>query len=477
MPVLISVAAAILLLLTVLLIRAVCHKPRQRRVEGGERLEVDIDRAAAELSALIACKTVSSRDRSEEDDAEFEKLENILPEIFPTIYKNCEFEKVGDRALLFKWSGKHDGDPTVLMAHYDVVSADESSWSHPPFAPEIHDGFLYGRGTLDTKITVSAMLHAAERLMEKGFVPESDVYFAFGGDEEIAGHGASEIVDLFESRGIKPAMVLDEGGAVVRGLFPKVVPPASIIGVAEKGMVNLSYTAESTGGHASTPKGHTPVTRLARAVSKVYLSPFPVRMTPPARQMVDNLSRNSSFGYRFIFANLWLFAPVLDLITRGGGDLAALIRTTVAFTEMHGAEGANVIPSEASVISNSRILPGETAESVRARIEELIDDSHVKVEIIHAQEPSRLSRTDCPEYDRVADTAAEIWPESIVTPYLMVACSDSRHWGRLSDRVYRFSPLEFVDTERATIHGIDERIALTSIGKAVEFFYSFIKKC
>ncbi len=477
MPLLISAAAVLVLLLAVLLIRAVCYKPHPRRVEKSEKLNVDINRAAAELSSLVACRTVSSRDKSEEDDGEFERFERVLPEIFPTIYGNCEFEKVSDRALLFRWSGKSDSAPTVLMAHYDVVSADEGAWSYPPFAPEIHDGFLYGRGTLDTKITVSAMLHAAERLMEEGFTPESDVYFAFGGDEEIAGHGAVDIVDLFESRGIKPALVLDEGGAVVRGLFPKVDPPASIIGVAEKGMVNLSYTAESTGGHASTPKGHTPVTRLARAVSKVYLSPFPVRMTPPARQMVDNLSRNSSFGYRFIFANLWLFAPILDLITRGGGDLAALVRTTVAFTEMHGAEGANVIPSEASVISNSRIIPGETAESVRARIEELIDDPHVKVEIIHSQEPSRLSRTDCPEYDKVADTAAEIWPESIVTPYLMVACSDSRHWGRLSDRVYRFSPLEFVGPERGTIHGIDERIALTSIGKAVEFFYRFIKKC
>ena len=477
MPLLISSTSILTALLAVLLIRALCFKPHKKQATETERIAVDTDRAAAELSRLVECKTVSSRNKSEEDEREFEKFERILPEVFSIIHKNCDFEKIKDRALLFRWHGKKASDPTILMAHYDVVSADGEGWTIPPFEPEIRDGFLFGRGTLDTKITVSAMLHAAERLMEEGFVPESDVYFAFGGDEEITGHGASDVVDLFESRGITPALVLDEGGAVVKGLFPKVAPPAAVIGVAEKGMVNIRYTAKSTGGHASTPKGHTPLTRLARAVSRVYKNPFPVKMTPPARQMLDNLARNSSFGYRFIFGNLWLFSPILGLITRGGGDLAALVRTTVAFTEMRGAEGANVIPGEASVVSNSRILPGESPESVRDRIERLVDDENVRVEIINCQEPSRLSRTDCPEFDRVAATVSEIWPESIVTPYLMVACSDSRHWGRLSDRVYRFSPIEFVGAERGTIHGTDERIALTSIAKSVEFFYRFIKKC
>ena len=478
MPLLITLASIFAALFAVLIVRAISFQPcKKKQTARVEKLTVDTDRAVAELSRLIECKTVSSRNKAEEDEREFEKFERTLPEVFPVIYKKCVFEKVGDRGLLFRWQGKKSDGPTVLMAHYDVVSADGEGWTCPPFEPEIRDGFLYGRGTLDTKITIAAMLHAAERLMDEGFVPESDVYFAFGGDEEITGHGASDIVDLFESRGITPALVLDEGGAVVKGLFPRVIPAAAAIGVAEKGMVNIRYTAKSTGGHASTPKGHTPVTRLARAVDRINRHPFPVRITSPARQMIDSISRNSSFGYRLVFANLWLFSPILSLITRGGGDLAALIRTTVAFTEMRGAEGPNVIPGEASVVSNSRILPGETPESVRARIEKLVDDEHVKVEIINSQEPSRLSRTDCPEFDRVSDTASEIWPEAIVTPYLMVACSDSRHWGRLSDRVYRFSPIEFVGAERGTIHGTDERIALPSIAKSVEFFYRFIKKC
>ena len=476
MPFLIALAVLLVLLFAVLFIRALCHKPRQRATATVEKIAVDTDRVSAELSRLIECKTVSSKDKTLEDESEFIKLEKLLPKLFPLVFKKCEFEKISDRSLLLRWRGESDKAPTVLMAHYDVVAAEKSDWSYPPFSPEVHEGFLYGRGTLDTKITVAAMLHAAERLMEQGFTPRSDIYFAFGGDEEIGGHGASDIVTAFEKRGIRPALVLDEGGAVVRGLFPKVSRPAAIIGIAEKGMANLPYPAKSTGGHASTPKGHTPVTRLARAVDRVYSTPFPVRLTPGAAAMLDRLSRHSSFGYRFIFANLWFFLPVISLVTRGGGDLAALLRTTVAFTEMHGAVGANVIPPEASVISNSRILPGETPSELRDRVEQIVDDPHVEVELIHAQNPSRLSRTDCPEYERVESTAAEIWPHAIPTPYLMVACSDSRHWGRLSDRVYRFSPLEFVGDERASIHGNDERIALSSIEKSVEFFYRFIKK-
>ena len=476
MPFLIVSAVLLAILVTVLIVRTVLFVPRMPQVGELEKIAVDTDRAAGELSALIACKTVSNQDRSLEDESEFAKLERILPKIFPIVFKKCEFEKVGDRGLLLRWSGKSQTSPTVLMAHYDVVAADGSQWSYPPFSPEIHDGFLYGRGTLDTKLTVAAMLHAAERLMERDFTPLHDIYFAFGGDEEVSGHGASEIVALFEKRGIYPALVLDEGGAVVKGAFPGVRRSAALIGIAEKGMANIAYTVRGGGGHASTPKGHTPVTRLARAATRAMRKPFPYRMTLPTKLLLDRVMRHSTFGYRLIFANLWFFSPIIRLITRDGGDLAALLRTTVAFTEMHGAEGMNVIPAEATLMSNSRILPGETPNAVRDRLAGLVDDPEVEVSVLSAQPPSRLSLVDCPEYARVESTASEVWPNAIASPYLMLACSDSRHWGRLSDRVYRFSPLEFVGDERATIHGNDERIALSSIDKAVEFFYRFIRK-
>ena len=242
MPFLITSLVALAILLLVLFIRALAFKPEEKDVPKVDEITVDTERAVMELCRLIECKTVSMKDRSLENESEFLKLERTLPELFPVVFKKCSFEKVGERGLLLRWRGRSEARPTVLMAHYDVVAAGGDEWLFPPFSPEVHDGFLYGRGTLDTKLTMSTMLHAAERLIEEGFVPERDVYFAFGGDEETGGVGASEIVALFEKRGIFPSLVLDEGGAIVRDLFPNVDRSTAVIGIAEKGMANISYT-------------------------------------------------------------------------------------------------------------------------------------------------------------------------------------------------------------------------------------------
>lgn len=476
MPFSISFGALLILLFAVVLVRTLRFVPQKRKPRKIEKIAVDLERATEELSELIGCRTVSNKNPDLEDRAEFERMPKLLAKLFPAVHKTMTLEMPSDRSLLFRWRGEGDGAPTVIMAHYDVVSADESAWTRPAFSGTVDNGFLYGRGALDTKLTLSTSLHAAEMLITEGFVPKNDVYFAFGGDEEISGKGAVAIVDLFERRGIYPSLVLDEGGAVVKGIFPGVKRSAALIGIAEKGMADVLYTAKSSGGHASTPKGHTPVTRLARAATRVATHPFPFRLTEPTRLMLDRVTRHSTFGYRMIFGNLWLFAPVLNLITREGGELGAIVRTTVAFTEMHGAYGTNVIPPEASLVSNQRILPGETPESVREHLERAVADSEVKVNILSAQPPSRVSRVDCAEYEKVEETAQEVWQNAVVSPYLMLACSDSRHWGRLSDRVYRFSPMEFVGDERASIHGNDERVSLSSIEKSVEFFYRFIKK-
>jgi len=466
-----------MVLLAAVLVRTALFVPEVKKPATIESVCVDVGRAAEELSSLIKCKTVSDRNSELEDEGEFKRFEELLRKLFPNLHNVCTFEKVGPRALLYRWKGRSSEHPTVLMAHYDVVGAEESEWTVSAFGGEISQEFLYGRGALDTKVTLSSMLHSAERLICEGFIPRTDVYFAFGGDEEIGGRGASDIVALFEQRGIFPALVLDEGGAVVKHVFPGVKKKVALIGVAEKGMANISYTAKSNGGHASTPKQDTPVTKLARAATRVNSRPFPFRITEPTHLMLDKLARHSTFGYRVIFANLWLFSPVLNLITRKGGELGAIVRTTTAFTEMHGAVGMNVIPPTASLISNHRILPGETPDTVKKRVERSVGDPDVTVEIVSAQLPSTISRTDCEEYKKIEKTIEEVWQNIIVSPYLMLACSDSRHWGRISDRVYRFSPLEFVEDERASIHGNDERISLKSLEKTVEFFIRFIKQC
>ena len=466
----------VLLLLFVLLLRAAAFKPEKNHRPPSAPISVSGDAAAKTLSEMIKCKTVSSRDKSFEDEREFEKFKSLLPKLFPGVYGVSVCEEVSDRAILLRWRGKSADFPTVLMAHYDVVSVEEEKWDKPAFEGLIENGVLWGRGAIDTKITLNGILSAAEALIEEGFTPERDVYMAFGGDEEINGHGASDIVKLFKERNIEPGMVLDEGGAVVSDVFPGVKRPCALIGIAEKGMLNVEYSVEGGGGHSSSPEPHTPVGKLSMACVQVEKRPFKFRITPPAQKMFDVLARHSSFAYRLIFANLWFFSPILSLITKkSGGELNALVRTTVAFTQMEGSKGMNVIPPKARMVSNHRIIPGETMESVAKRLKDTVKDDSVSIRIIDGMNPSRVSSTDSPEWQRLSNAVSDTWQEAIVSPYLMLACSDSRHWGEISDRVYRFSPMALSKEERGCIHGNNERVPIETVAKAVEFYTRLIK--
>ena len=362
------------------------------------------------------------------------------------------------------------------MSHYDVVSVSEEDWEKDAFGGIIENGVLWGRGTLDTKGTLNGVLQAAEALIADGFVPERDVYFAFGGDEEINGHGAPDIVALFKERGITPGLVVDEGGAVVEKVFPGVPGACALIGVAEKGMINVRYTVKGCGGHSSSPAPHTPVGILSAACVKMEKHPFKFRLTPPAEGMFNTVSRHSTFLYRLIFANLWCFSPVINLLGKlSGGEINAMVRTTTAFTQMEGSRGINVIPPVATMASNHRIIPGETMESTVDRIKRTINDDRIEISVISGMNPSRVSVTEGEGWDRLTASVADTWPEAIVSPYLMLAASDSRHWGEISDKVYRFSAMALSKEERATIHGNNERIPLSTIAKTVEFYVRLLK--
>ena len=475
---LLLIPAALVIFLAVILLRAACFKPKAQPEISDEAVSFDAERAADTLCKLVRCKTVSYRDHLLEDNAEFEKLIAMLPELYPNVYKTCEFMQLPDRALLYRWVGKSSDSPAVMMAHYDVVPVNEDAWDVPAFEGIIKDGRIWGRGTLDTKVTFHGILFSAEQLISEGFVPDNDIYFAFSGGEEVNGKGAVNIVDYFEANGIEPAFVIDEGGAVVENVFPGVSAPCGLIGIAEKGMIDVKYTAKSGGGHASAPKPNTPIDRLSNACSSMAKNPFKAHLTPPAAKMFDTLGRHSSFVFKIIFANIKLFLPVLDMICKkSGGELNALMRTTVAFTQMQGSSASNVIPPEAYMVSNIRLNPADNMDSAIEYIKKTIDDDKIDVSVIHGMNPSRISTTDCEGWDKVASAVASTWKGCIVSPYLMVQCSDSRHYGRISDRVYRFSAMDLTSEERATIHGNNESIRLEALNKTIEFYIRLMKKC
>ena len=472
-----AIPVAIVIFLAIIFIRALLFVPKKEELKEIPAVYVNGDKASHDLAEMIKCRTISHFDQREDDSVEFERFEKLLPTLFPAVFDKCSYEKVGERGILIRWKGASSDAPSVFMSHYDVVAVEQNDWEKPSFDGIIENGFLWGRGTLDTKGTLNGILQAAEALINEGFVPKNDIYFAFGGNEEVNGDGSYGIVQLFKERGITPGLVLDEGGAVCTGVFPGVSKPIALIGIGEKGHINIEYTVKGGGGHSSSPKSGGPVSRLSKACLNVEKSTFNYTLTKPTAELFDTAGRYSTFLFRLIFANQWCFYPALSLFAKlSGGEFNAVVRPTTAFTQMRGSKGANVIPAHASMVSNHRIIPGETMESVVEHVTKAVDDEKVQISVISGSNPSVISETKCEAYERVRSTVAETWQDAIVSPYLMVAGSDSRHWGEISDKVYRFSAMALTKEERGMIHGNDERIPLATISRTVEFFQRIMRK-
>ena len=475
--IIIGVLAAALVLIAVVLIRTAAFRPEKSVFPPPMPVVCDREKAIADLADMIRCKTVSDVNPENEDAAEFDKFEKLLAERFPAVYGGCELISPAPRTVLLRWRGKDGGACRVLMAHYDVVAAEQSLWRKPAFDGIIEDGELWGRGTLDTKVTLNGVMQAAEQLIKSGFVPQNDIYIAFSGSEEINGDGAPSIVRYFKEKNIRPALVCDEGGAVVEKVFPGVKERCALIGIAEKGLMNVRFSVEGKGGHASAPPAHTAVGKLGVACVRVENKPFRSRVTAPVKQLFDELGRRSTFFYRMIFANLWLFGGLLDKICiKSGGELNALMRTTVAFTQMNGSKGMNVLPPKADMVANLRIMCGETVQSAVSYLKKTVRDDDISVDVIYGMNPSRVSRAEGKEWDFLKNAILQTWGNILVSPYLMLACSDSRHYGEISDCVYRFSAMELTKEERGRIHGNDERIPLSKIVQTVEFYIRLISR-
>jgi len=477
----IGIAAICLLVLwlLVIFIRALRFRPNSGPEVSAEKVEVNREKVIADMQAMIRCKTISYADEELTDFGEFEKFHRLLEECYPLIHKKAIRTFHGRTGIVFCLPGSglvQSAAPIVLMAHYDVVPVNEADWEKPAFEGILEKEVLWGRGTLDTKGTVCGILEAVELLLSRGYMLKQDLYLAFSGDEEVNGQSCPAIVAWLEGQGIHPAMVLDEGGAVVENVFPGVKEACAMVGIAEKGFVNLELSLKSPGGHASTPPAHTIVGKLAQVMVAIEKKPFPARLSQPARQLFDTLGRHSSFGYKLIFANLWCFTPLLNAFCRiKGGELNAMMRTTCALTKMEGSKAFNVLPPSASIGLNLRLLSGDTVDTVLAYLKKVIKMNGMEYRIESAMNPSPCSDTDCEAWENLKKAISATWPQAIVSPYMMLACSDSRHYCRITDKVYRFSPMRLTKEEREMIHGNNERIPVDTLVKTVEFYVHLLQ--
>ncbi len=468
--------AVLVCFIAVILLRTLAFRPHAEPEVTAEPVALNEDKIIADMADMIRCKTVSTRDHSLVDWAEFDRFQALLAERFPRIHAACTLTKLGKTGLLYHLKGKSAESPSVCMAHYDVVPVEEDGWTKPAFDGLIEDGFLWGRGTLDTKGTLCGVMEALEQMLGEGYVPANDLYLSFSGEEEVDGDSCREIVKYLENKGITPAIVVDEGGAVVDNVFPGVPGQCAVVGIAEKGSVSMDFSMESQGGHASTPPKHTILGQLSQAVVNIESHPFPRHLTRPVAEMFDTLGRHSTFLYRMIFANLWCFEPVLDLICKmSGGELNAMMRTTVAVTRMEGSKAYNVLPPKASLGINVRLMGGDTVDSAADYLKKVIGNDKISLRVVDGMNPSICSETNCAAWDTLKTAIRQTWPEALVSPYLMMAASDSRHYCRITDRVYRFSAMHLSKAERGMIHGNDERIPLPTLLRTVEFYIRLLR--
>ena len=427
---------------------------------------------AAKLSKLIGCRTVSRPDRETEERAEFTRHARLLRELYPHIADAVEQHTVGFTGQLWHWRGSGNSRPVVLMAHQDVVPVqDEGEWEHPPFAGIIAQGRVHGRGALDDKGDLACILHAADLLASAGFTPGQDVYFFFGDCEEISGPTAQLAVDFLTAAGVQPWLVLDEGGAVATQAFPGVNAPVGMIGVGEKGILDLLLEAQDAGGHASAPPRFGAVQRMARAVARLQANPFPASMNPVTVETFRRLGAAAP-GPRGRALRLVARPGRVagEALARTGAEPAAMVRTTVAATLLEGSDGINVLARRAAVGLNVRIGVNESVESAIAGIRRRVRDAQIFYTVLHASEPSPVSPFDSDGFALLVRSLGHSHPEAQAVPYIMMAATDARRFTGICEQVYRLAPLGMDKAQRGAIHGADESVEVAELGRAVAFY-------
>ncbi len=467
----------------ILLVRAETVTSRQPVVAPLAPALVDGDAVAAKLSTIVKRKTVSTSLDAPAPPAELDGLHADLAAAFPRVSAALSREVIGDHSLLYTWKGTEASKaPIILCAHMDVVPVEpgtESAWTHPAFDGAIEGGLVWGRGTIDDKGSLIAILAAVEALLGEGFAPSRTVYLAFGQDEEISGlHGAARIVDTLASRGVHAELALDEGSALVEGVVTDVPAPVAAIGIAEKGYLSLDLKAAIPGGHSSTPAKENALTVLARAIERLVAEPMPARIDGATEQFFAWAAPEMKLGPRLALANTWVTGPLVRLMLSKSPTLGAAIRTTTAVTVFHAGVKDNVVPAIATATVNFRVLPGDSTDDVVAHARSVIDDARIAIEPQAGSraEPSKVSRVDTPGFGLIAETVREVFPGTVVAPSLVLGATDGRYYAKVADDVYRFAPFRLTAADITRIHGKDERLAVASLADGVRFYRRFVER-
>jgi carboxypeptidase PM20D1 len=480
--VLVALAGLVLLLLAAVAVNTLRQGSRQLDVPPAPPLAIDAQAVADKLAGAVRLRTISSRDDPALNEAEFRQLHAYLEQRFPLVHARLKREVVGGLSLLFTWTGTDPNAPAVaFLAHQDVVPiapGTEPAWQVPPFAGQVKDGYVWGRGAWDDKGNLVAQLEAVEMLLAAGFQPRQTVYLVSGADEEVSGaRGALQIARLLQQRKVRLDFVLDEGLVITQGLMPGVQAPVAIVGIAEKGYLSARLTATGEPGHASLPPapGTSAVAVLADALHRIDREQLPAGLRGVAREMFETMAPEMHGFQRVALSNLWLFAPVVRAQLEKSPGSNAMLRTTTALTVVRSGEQENALPGEAEAIVNFRLLPGDSRAAVLEHVRRKAGERITVQELPGGYEPTPITSTHSASWQQIQRTLRSIFPDTLVTPGLYVAGSDSRHFVSLTDHIYRFCPVRATAEDLARLHGTNERIAVANLAELVRFYHQLLR--
>lgn len=463
---------ALLVLIAVVLFNTFMLSSKQ--VPAGTLANVSLpDDIYQNLSGAIQFQTVSYSEDAIPDSTAFYGFHRYLEQTFPLVHSNLSLEKINDYSLLYTWEGSDASKkPMILMSHMDVVPVDEPTidqWEAGPFSGKITAQYIIGRGTMDDKGTLVAVLEAIEKMLEESFTPTRTIYLAFGHDEEVGGpNGAKAIASHLKAKGVKAAITLDEGGFVAHGLVPGIDNPVAMVNLAEKGFASFRLIVETNGGHSSAPPEENTIGMLAQAIVDLENNQRPYKMVNPVDYQLEYMGAELPFIQKMAFANPWLFkGPILEALNA---------HTTTAPTIIEGGVKNNVIPTVAEATINFRILPGETIESVKEHIINTVSEK-IRVEPVgFLTNPSPVSSVESENFKILEQTIRDMYPDGIVVPGLVGGGTDARYFYDISDDVYRFYPIKLAPDSMTRFHGIDEKISKENYKEIIEFSYHLIKR-
>ncbi|XP_030668371.1 N-fatty-acyl-amino acid synthase/hydrolase PM20D1 isoform X2 [Nomascus leucogenys] len=405
----------------------------------------------------IPTVTFSSEKSNTTALAEFGKY---IHKVFPTVVSTSfiQHEVVEEYSHLFTIQGSDPSlQPYLLMAHFDVVPAPEEGWEVPPFSGLERDGVIYGRGTLDNKNSVMALLQALELLLIRKYIPRRSFFISLGHDEESSGTGAQKISALLQSRGVQLAFIVDEGGFILDDFIPNFKKPIALIAVSEKGSMNLMLQVNMTSGHPSAPPKEASIGILAAAISRLEQTPMPIIFGSGTVVTVLRQLANEVYGEKSLNqCSSQDHHGTHHIQSRGQG-------------ECHPPSG----PGHSQ-------LPDSpwTVQEVVELTKNIVADNRVQFHVLSAFDPLPISPYDDKAlgYQLLRQTVQSVFPEvNITVPVTSVGNTDSRFFTNLTTGIYRFYPIYIQPEDFKRIHGVNEKISVQAYETQVKFIFELIQ--